>query len=226
MRPRPGRAASAAAPCAFFVASLSRTWSLTSASVRLTAGSMSVTRSSTVAKRPSIDVGDGVLRQREGGVGDLGIDQAVLGDEAEVDVGILGAGLLGDVAERLAAGERRLGGLGRRLVLEGDLLHAAPLGRVVVVLGLLVAGLAISASVTSILLLEVVDGEHQHGELAELGRDELALVGLVGLLELGVVGLRHRDRLVGVDREVLGDALLVAPAVDEVDHACRARRRR
>ena len=118
----------------------------------MTAGSMCGDTHQNGGKAPSMGSDMLSFGRREGHVPDLRIDQAVLGHEAEVDVGILGAKLLGEIAERLAAGERRLGSIGRRLVLEGKLLQAAPLGRVVGVLRFLVP-VAISASVTSILVL-------------------------------------------------------------------------
>ena len=80
-------------------------------------------------------VGDLVLLEGECGIRDLRVDQGLARDDAEVDVGILGASLPGDRSERPACGQGLLSRLGGCLVLEGDLLQAATLGRVVLVLG-------------------------------------------------------------------------------------------
>ena len=163
-------------------------------------------------------IGHGVLGQAEGGVGDLRVDQAILGNEAEVDIGILGASFLGGVGERLAAGNRLLRGLGGRLVLEGDLLHAPALGRVVGVLRVVVGGLRFRVG-HAYRLLQFVDREHEQADLAVLGRHERLLVGFIRRLDLRLVRLGHGDGLVRIDGEVLGNACLAAPLIDDVHHA-------
>ncbi len=155
-----------------------------------------------------------IARQAEGGVGDLGVDQLLLRQHPEIDVALLGAGLLRHVEEVLLALDELLArGLRRGLVLEGDLLQTPSLRPVVGFLRIQIAGLDLVVGERHV-LLELIDRQQEQRQLAVLGRHELRLVGLVGLLELGVVRLGDLDHFARLELHVLDRARLVAPRIE------------
>ena len=68
---------------------------------------------------------NGVLGEGESGVGDLLVDQALFGDEAEVGIGGFGTSCLGDIVERLPGRDFFRCRFGLGLVGEAELLDAA-----------------------------------------------------------------------------------------------------
>ena len=94
-------------------------------------------------------LGQLVLLQAEGGIGDLGVDHVLAREQAEVDIALLEPELGGGFLEVLGLGELRVGLLRRRLVREGELLDAPLLGDVELLLVLLVGGLDVSSSLTA-----------------------------------------------------------------------------
>ena len=165
-------------------------------------------------------LGQLVLLQGEGGLGDLGVDHLAAGEQAELDVGFLEAELGRGLGEVLGLGQLGVGLLGGGLVGEGQLLHAPLLRRVDPVLGLLVGRLD--------LLVDDVDAgldggmaQQQDIDLAQLRRHELALVLLVVLAQLGLIQRRKLDQLVEVGGEIVDVARLLAILVQLLDHGLR-----
>ena len=161
-----------------------------------------------------------VLFQRERRGGNLVVDQFRPAEHAQIEIGRLGAELDSGVHEILGLGQRGRCSVSGGFVGKRHLIDAARLGNVVTLLVGVVGRLDI---VGADLDLGLGGGERkqQHAGLALLGRHEQPFVGLVELLELGIVGLCHFDRLGRVDRDVLDDAGFAAVFVHQIDVGLR-----
>src|SRR5205823_1471964 len=108
-------------------------------------------------------------RQREGGVGDGGVENAGFGDQTEVDVGTVELALLGDILERGAGGDAAARGLGFLDIGKDDLRDLPLLGRAELVLALLEDLLGILVGDVGP-FADVFRRDRDKGDLAVFGR--------------------------------------------------------